>query len=58
MLDQDYQYAVVSDPTKEYLWILSRKPKMQSDHLETILKNLAAQGYDLMKLKYTAHKQN
>ena len=58
MLDQDYQYAVVSNPTKEYLWILSRKPKMQSDHLETILKNLAAQGYDLMKLKYTAHKQN
>lgn len=25
MLADDYSYAVVSEPTKEYLWILSRK---------------------------------
>jgi lipocalin len=27
-LDKDYTYAVVSEPTRKYLWILSRTPTM------------------------------
>ncbi|MDT8445736.1 MAG: lipocalin family protein [bacterium] len=54
-LGEDYQYAVVSDPTKEYLWILARQPILAEATLEAILKNLQAQGYDLEKLQYTKH---
>ncbi|ORM71892.1 outer membrane lipoprotein Blc [Pantoea rwandensis] len=27
-LDEDYQYALVSGPNRDYLWILSRQPKI------------------------------
>jgi apolipoprotein D and lipocalin family protein len=50
-LDQNYQYSVVSEPTKEYLWILARQAKLPQDVLNRILGNLKALGFDLSKLK-------
>ena len=32
----DYQYAVVSEPKREYLWILSRKPSIQKNLYDEI----------------------
>jgi len=29
--DKDYQWAVVSDPSRKYLWILSRTPQMDDE---------------------------
>lgn len=45
MLDDDYRYAVVGDPSREYLWILSRTPKLDEKTKETILKRLPTMGY-------------
>ena len=52
-LDPDYRWAVVSEPSKEYLWILSRTPSLPPDVLQPILQTLEKQGFDLKKLQYT-----
>ncbi len=52
-LAADYSYAVVSHPTKKYLWILSRSPKMNDTLYEQIQSRLKEKGFDLLKLKTT-----
>ncbi len=49
----DYQYAVVSEPKKEFLWVLSRNPKMSKLELDSITNRLKAKGFDLTKLIVT-----
>ena len=53
-LAEDYSYAVVSHPNKKYLWILSRKPKMDEAIFKEILDRLGKKGLDLNKLQITA----
>lgn len=45
-LAPDYSYAVVGEPSRKYLWILSRTPKMGADVFEAILERVEAMGYD------------
>lgn len=45
-LAQDYSYAVVGEPTRKYLWILSREPTLDDATYRGILERIAAQGYD------------
>ncbi len=52
-LGPDYEYAVVGHPDRTYLWILCRKPQMDSDTYEGILQRLKAQHYDVGRLKKT-----
>lgn len=52
-LADDYSYAVVSHPNKKYLWILSRKPKLDEETYNGILNKLKVMGFDLSKLKIT-----
>lgn len=52
-LGPDYEYAVVGHPSRDYLWILSRKPQMAPAVYEGILNRLKAQGYDLSRLQKT-----
>jgi apolipoprotein D and lipocalin family protein len=49
-LGQDYEYAVVGHPSREYLWILSRTPEMDEALYNRILENLRDQAYDTSKL--------
>jgi apolipoprotein D and lipocalin family protein len=51
----DYRYAVVSEPSRDYLWILARTPKLAEADLQTIQTRLKEQGFDLNKLKFTPH---
>lgn len=30
-LDDDYQYALVSGPNRDYLWLLSRTPELPAE---------------------------
>ncbi len=53
MLDEDYSYAVISEPSKKYLWILSRDKKLDENIKEKILKRLESLDYDLSKLIWT-----
>ena len=47
----DYGYAVVSDPMRRNLWILSRTPQLDPQDRAIINGLLQQQGYDPLKLK-------
>jgi len=49
-LDPDYQWVVVSEPQREYLWILSRAPQLPPATYQQLLSRLAAQGFDLKRI--------
>ncbi len=55
-LANDYSYAVVSNPNKKYLWILSRTTKMDIEIYQQIIKRLMEKGFDLTKLQNTVQK--
>jgi len=50
-----YEYAVVGHPGRDYLWILSRTPKMKSDVYGGIIARLKDQGYQVGRLRKTHH---
>lgn len=52
-LADDYSYAVVGHPNREYLWILSRTPKMDKQTYDGILERVTAKGFDTSKLTVT-----
>jgi len=52
-LDADYRWAVVGNPNRKYLWILSRTPQLGKDLLDAALKSATVQGFDLRLLNYT-----
>jgi len=54
-LDDEYHWAVVGNPNRKYLWVLSRSPKLPSDQLDRALETAASQGFDLTQLVYTRH---
>ena len=52
-LGDNYEYAVVSEPKRQYLWILSRKPIMQKLRYEKLLKTLRQKHFDVSWLIHT-----
>jgi len=50
-LDEDYQYAIVSEPDRQYLWILSRFPTMDDQKLEVLKNFILSKGFDLTYLE-------
>lgn len=55
-LADNYSWAVVGEPSREYFWILSRTPEMDDSVSQGIVERAEKQGYDLGKLVRT--KQN
>jgi len=55
-LADDGRYAVISEPSRQYLWILSRQPRLSSADEAAIRARLAQQGFsDLSKLQMHRH---
>lgn len=52
-LDDNYQYSVVGDPKREYLWILSRTAEMNVTTYQNILRRVEKLGFDPGKLNKT-----
>lgn len=52
-LAEDYSYAVVGHPNREYLWILSRKPAMDETTYRDIVNRAKQQNFDVSKLRKT-----
>lgn len=52
-LDPDYQMAAVSEPRREYLWVLARTPRVEPDAYAALLRRLDAMGFDIGKLQLT-----
>ena len=53
-LDEDYQLVAVSEPKREYLWILARTAKVDPVRYQSLLTRLQQKGFDLDKLERTA----
>jgi apolipoprotein D and lipocalin family protein len=52
-LDAQYQLAAVSEPKREYLWVLSRTPTVSKEAYDALLVRLQAQGLDPARLERT-----
>ena len=52
-LDPEYRWAVVGNPNRKYLWVLSRTPELTPAMLEAALGSARVQGFDLSQLRYT-----
>jgi apolipoprotein D and lipocalin family protein len=52
-LADDYSYAVVGHPSRDYLWILARNPTMDEATYESIVARLQARGYETSRLVRT-----
>ena len=52
-LAEDYSHAAVSMAGTDYLWILSRQPRLDEDVYRQILQRMARQGFPVDKLQRT-----
>ena len=52
-LDPDYSVATVGTPSRDYLWILARKPTLSTAEYEAAVNNATKQGFDTSKLVKT-----
>ena len=55
-LDQEnYQYAFVTGNTREYLWLLSRTPKVEQAVIDKFLNKAEQLGFETDKLIFVSH---
>jgi apolipoprotein D and lipocalin family protein len=52
-LDHDYQWALVGNPSRKNLWILSRTPTLDHEVVEGLLSQAKASGFDTRKIIMT-----
>ena len=52
-IDEAYRLVAVSEPKREYLWILSRTPVVDPQRYAALLERLAGKGFDLDRLEVT-----
>ncbi|WP_334019763.1 lipocalin family protein [Alteromonas sp. S015] len=59
-LDKEgYQYALITGPDKDYLWILARTPSISDEVRRHLLEKATKAGYDISKLIWVDHgKEN
>ena len=55
-LDPAYQLVAVSEPKREYLWILSRSATVDPTAYNALLARLSSQGFDLQRLEKTPQR--
>lgn len=51
-LGKNYEYSIVSEPSRKYLWILARTPSLPEETLAAIKNRLTGLGFDISKLVY------
>jgi len=57
ILNSFYEYAVVGEPSRKFLWILSRTPALDKGTYHGVLQQLEELGYDASRLKMTHQSQ-
>ena len=54
-LDESYEMVAVSEPHREYLWILARHPVADPVRYAELLKRLKAMGLEIGRIEKTVH---
>ena len=57
-LDDNYQFTVIGYPSRKYVWIMAREPKLSDEVYEGILSNLAEVGYDISQINKILQQWN
>jgi len=57
-LDPDYKYAFVTGPNRDYLWLLSRTPQIDTELREKFIRDTARLGYDTDQLIFVDQSRN
>ncbi len=52
-LGPDYRWALVGEPSRNYLWLLARTPHLPDSDVQQALAIARSQGYDLSQLEFT-----
>lgn len=52
-LGDSYEYAVVGEPSRKYLWILAREARMEAARYASIIEILRRNGYDPSRLEWS-----
>ncbi len=53
----DYQYALVSGPDRDYLWILARTPNLNDETRQYLIQRAQSLGFDTEKFIYVSHSE-
>ena len=56
-LDDNYKYTVIGYPSRKYVWIMAREPKLSDEVYEGIY-NLAEVGYDISQINKILQQWN
>jgi lipocalin len=56
-LAPDYSWAVVGDPSRNYLWVLARTPRLEDQTIAAARALSRATGYDVERLELTPHRK-
>lgn len=54
-LDTGYEIALVCGPTRDYLWILARRPDPPRAEVERLVRRASELGFDTARLIYVPH---
>ncbi|XP_075475163.1 temperature-induced lipocalin-1-like [Primulina tabacum] len=57
-IDEDYQYALIGQPSRRYLWILCRQSSLDEETYNLLVEKANEEGYDVSKLHKTTHSDN
>jgi apolipoprotein D and lipocalin family protein len=57
-LARDYRYAVIGEPSREYLWVLARTRALAPEDRRAIEARLPAHGYDPARLVDSPQEKN
>jgi len=49
-LDQDYQNTIIARNARDYVWLMSRQPKISDDQYNRYVLKINEMGYDVSKL--------
>ena len=50
VLDKEYNYALVGDPSRKYLWVLSKSVKLEEAIYNSLLETALSKGFDTKKM--------
>ena len=56
-IDTDYQLVAVSEPKREYLWVLSRTPTVDAKAYDELLARLRSKSIDTSKIERSRQSQ-
>lgn len=55
-LDDDYQYAFITGPSRDYLWLLARQPEVSDQIRQQFLQQARELGFALDELIFVEHE--